>query len=132
MSFDYVISLTEGVASTYWGPLFLVLASSGIAFVTIVAGTLLRPKSPSATKNEMYECGNHPSGDAQDRIPMRYYTVAMLFLLFDAEVIFLWPWAVAYRAEGALFLIEAIIFVAIVGFGYVYAWSKGAFEWKSL
>lgn len=132
MTLEEILSLTEGVASPYWGPIFLITVAAGVAVVTLVLGQLVRPSYKSDEKLEAYECGNHPTGDAREQIPIRYYTVAMLFLLFDVEAIFLWPWAVKYRFEGALFLVEAGIFMGLVGFGYLYAWSKGAFEWKRL
>lgn len=115
--------------SPWWGPIFLLLAALLVGVVTILLGRLVRPNHGSKVKDQAYECGNDPVGDAREEIPIRYYTVAMLFLLFDAEAIFLWPWAVAFKKEGLFFLLEAFVFIAVVGVGYVYAWRRGAFEW---
>ena len=122
--------LNAPAPSPYWGPVLLCGFGLIVGVGSIVVGSVVRPKNPSDVKLQPYECGMDPVGDAQERIPIRYYTVAMLFLLFDAEAIFLWPWAVAYKQEGTLFLIEALTFIILVGFGYVYAWNRGAFEWK--
>jgi NADH-quinone oxidoreductase subunit A len=118
-------------ASPYWGILFVLLVALGVGLGAILLGWLVRPRVSNASKLKPYECGIDPVGDARSRIPVRYYTTAMLFLLFDAEAIFLWPWAVAFRREGLFFLMEAVVFIVIVGLGYAYAWRKGAFEWTS-
>lgn len=124
--------LFTGDISPYWGPFFFLLAAGAFAAIALLLGKAVRPRLSTEVKRQAYECGIDPIGDARERIPIRYYTVAMLFLLFDAEAIFLWPWAVAYNKEGVFFVVEALIFIVVVGFGYVYAWSKGAFEWRKI
>jgi len=123
--------LSEAGLSPYWGILMMFAGAASVGFGAILLGIIVRPKYETAAKLEAYECGIDPVGDARERIPVRYYTVAMLFLLFDAEAIFLWPWAVAYGSEGMFFVIEALIFIVIVGVGYAYAWRRGAFEWTA-
>lgn len=76
-----------------------------------------------------YECGIDPIGDARERISVRFYMVAMLFLIFDVETIFLFPWAVVYDRLALFGLVEMVIFIGILVVGYYYAWRKGAFEW---
>ncbi|MGH2363417.1 MAG: NADH-quinone oxidoreductase subunit A [Chloroflexota bacterium] len=108
--------------------LFIVV---GIAFgggTFLVAG-LLRPNNPNPVKQETYECGAPLIGDARDRFNVRYYVVAMLYLVFDLEVVFLYPWAVQYDKLGVFGLLEMVVFVAILLVGYFYAWKKGALEW---
>lgn len=123
--------LSEGNISPYWGILFMTAGAFAAGLAPLLLGLFLRPKYVTDRKSRPYECGIDPVGDVHERIPVRYYTVAMLFLLFDAEALFLWPWAVAYRSEGLFFVMEAIIFIVIVGVGYAYAWRKGAFEWMA-
>jgi NADH-quinone oxidoreductase subunit A len=76
-----------------------------------------------------YECGIDPIGDARERFSVRFYMVAMLFLIFDVETIFLFPWAVIYDRLALFGLVEMLIFIAVLVVGYYYAWRKGAFEW---
>ncbi|MEK8022497.1 MAG: NADH-quinone oxidoreductase subunit A [Candidatus Hydrogenedentota bacterium] len=117
--------------SPWWGILCLVIVALLVGAAAILIGKLFRPRHATDVKLEPYECGIDPVGDARDRIPVRYYTTAMLFLLFDAEAIFLWPWAVAFKSEGFFFLMEALVFIVVVGVGYAYAWRRGAFEWTT-
>lgn len=109
----------------------MLLIALAVGAAAILIGKLLRPHRDDGFKRDAYECGIDPVGDARERIPVRYYTTAMLFLLFDAEAIFLWPWAVAFKSEGLFYFGEAIVFIAIVGVGYAYAWRRGAFEWTT-
>lgn len=103
----------------------------GLAFgvVTLLFGALIRPNRPNETKLSAYECGNPPFMDSRQRVFVRYYMVAVLFVLFDLEAVFLYPWAVVYRKIGIFGLIEMIIFILILLVGYAYAWRKGALEW---
>ena len=109
--------------------LFAVLASV-FAVVGLVAGSLIRPTGRDQEgKLEPYECGVEPVRDARQRFSVRFYIVAMLFLIFDVETIFLFPWAVQFRQLALFGFIEMVIFIAILIFGYVYAWKRGALEW---
>lgn len=124
--------LAQEGSSPYWGILFMLLIAVGIGLAAILIGWMVRPRSKNAAKQSAYECGMDPVGDTRGRIPVRYYTVAMLFLLLDAEAIFLWPWATAFLGEsGLVYLVEAVVFIAVVGLGYAYVWRQGAFEWKT-
>ncbi len=101
--------------------------------VALAASHLLRPRHPSATKEATYECGTVPVGRAWYQVHVRYYIYALLFVLFDVEVAFLYPWAAIFRRlDGfTLFLlIDVLIFLVILVFGLVYAWRKGALEWE--
>ena len=98
----------------------------GLLFVAQNVG----PKSPNPVKAEPFESGNPPRGDARIRFSVRFYLVAMLFLIFDLEVVFLYPWAILFRQLGLLGLIEMGIFLGILLIGFIYAWKKGALEWN--
>ena len=106
-----------------------------LALAIVIAGgmlglsSLLGPKKPSPEKNASYECGIIPAEDARKAVWVRYYLVAMLFILFDIETVFLYPWAVIYRSLGLFGLMEMLVFLAILLIGYVYAWKKGALQW---
>ncbi len=108
--------------------IFLVIAIS-LPIVGLGVGRLIRPFRPSSSKLSPYECGIDPETDARSRISVRYYIIAILFVIFDVETIFLFPWAIIY-GELALFgLIEMFIFLGILIVGYFYVWKKGALEW---
>ena len=110
-----------------------VLISFGIAALVVVillgAGALLRPRRPSAVKAEAFECGNPASGPAWGRFSVKFYLTAILFIVFDVEVVFLYPWAVVFRSLGLFGFVEMAIFVLVLGLGFVYVWRKGALEW---
>ncbi len=97
--------------------------------VTLVIAAVLRPASYNKTKVEAYECGVPASGEARARYPVRFYILAVLFVVFDVETIFLFPWAVKYRVLGLFGFIEMFVFLGILIIGYAYAWKKGALEW---
>src|SRR5213594_4151187 len=96
----------------------------------IGAGALLRPRRPSAIKAEPFECGNPPSGPAWGRFSVKFYLTAILFVLFDVEVVFLYPWAVTFRPLGMFGFVEMAIFVVVLALGFAYVWRKGALEWS--
>jgi len=107
----------------------------GIVFwmVALAASHLLRPSRPSAAKESTYECGIEPVGRAWYQVHVRYYIYALLFVLFDVEVAFLYPWASIFRRlDGyqTILFIEVAVFLVILVFGLVYAWRKGALEWE--
>lgn len=108
----------------------MILVATVIAVAAIVLGGLFGPKRPSAVKTEPYESGIAPIGPGTRRMPVAFYLVAVLFILFDIEVIFFLPWAVTFRSLGLFGLIEMAIFIAILLVGYLYAWKKGALEWE--
>ena len=108
--------------------IFLVIAIT-FPVVTILAAKLIRPSSPSVTKLEAYECGIKAASDSRGRYTVRFYIIAILFVIFDVETIFLFPWAVRYRQFGWFGIWEVAVFLAILAVGYVWAYKKGALEW---
>ena len=108
-----------------------VAVATGFAVFTLVFAGLLHPEKYNKVKLEPYECGIEPLTDARDRYSIRYYLVAMLFVIFDVETVFMFPWAVMMdRPALAVFLLfEMIVFLLILVVGYYYAWQKGALEW---
>ncbi len=108
----------------------------GIALpvVALSVGRLLRPHDPSADKSVTYESGVDPTGDSWVQFNVRYYLFALLFVIFDVEAVFLYPWAVSYNAlrsdMGLMMLLEMVIFVFFLVIGLLYAWKKKVLEWK--
>jgi NADH-quinone oxidoreductase subunit A len=107
---------------------FIVIALA-FGVVTLIISYLVQPKYPEPEKLSTYECGSEPFSDARMPFPVRYYIFAMLFVIFDIEVIFLYPWAVVFDKIGLIGLVEMLIFIALFLVAYVYAWRKGALEW---
>jgi NADH-quinone oxidoreductase subunit A len=97
--------------------------------VAIIAAKLVRPSAPFTSKLEAYECGIKAASDSRGRYTVRFYIVAILFVIFDVETIFLFPWAVRYRAFGWFGVVEVGVFLVILFFGYIWAFKKGALEW---
>ena len=110
--------------------LILLVISTVMAVVVIVLGAIIGPRHPTPRKLQPYESGMTPIGPAQRRFPIKFYLIAVLFILFDVEIIFLYPWAVVFRQLGWFGFIEMLIFVGILSVGYVYAWRQGALEWE--
>ncbi len=107
----------------------LLLFATVLAVLVVVIGDSFGPKHPSRIKYAPYESGMPPVGEGTRRQPIRFYRIAMLFILFDIEVVFFLPWAVVFRRLGLFGLIEMAVFIVIVLVGYIYAWKKGALEW---
>ena len=106
----------------------------GVIAVAFVVGTLLvsryvQPREGSPEKLSPYECGSEPISDARNPFPVRYYVIAMLFVIFDIEVIFLYPWAIVFDKIGFIGFLEMIVFLALFVVAFIYAWGKGALEW---
>ena len=111
-------------------PIFIFIAFIGVLIpVTLLAAKLVRPDNPSKTKLMPYECGIDPVDSSRGRYTVRYYIVAILFVVFDVETIFLFPWAVRYRSLGWFGVAEVAVFLAILIVGYYWAYKKGALEW---
>ncbi|HLB94968.1 MAG TPA: NADH-quinone oxidoreductase subunit A [Nitrospiria bacterium] len=106
-----------------------IMATIAFAVATLVISYYLQPRLPHKEKLDPYECGSDPISDARMPYPVRYYIIAMLFVIFDIEVIFLYPWAVAFFKLKFLGFLEMMIFIALFLAGYIYAWRKGALEW---
>ncbi len=107
----------------------MVVLATVVALIAIGLGTLFGPKKQSEAKSMPYESGMNPYGEGTRRMPVRFYLIAVLFILFDIEVVFFLPWAIVFRQLGLFGLIEMVIFIVILLVGYVYAWKKGALEW---
>ena len=107
-----------------------------MALVALIFGVMMAnfskwigPKRPDVDKLSVYESGMVPIGSTRERVSVKYYIVAMLFIIFDIEIVFLYPWAVTFMKLGTFALIEMFIFIALLFVGYLYALKKGAFEW---
>src|SRR5215813_6452532 len=111
-------------------PIFIFLAVAvALPVVTILAARLIRPSSPFTTKLEAYECGIRAASDSRGRYTVRFYIVAILFVIFDVETVFLFPWAVRYRQLSWFGVAEVAVFLVILAVGYVWAYKKGALKW---
>ncbi len=110
--------------------LIMALLVGGIAALFIVCSVVLGPKKPSPVKDDPFECGFASEGVTHRPAPVRFYLMALLFILFDVELAFLWPWAVAYRDLGLFGFVEMLVFFVVVGVGFIYAWKMGALEWE--
>jgi NADH-quinone oxidoreductase subunit A len=108
----------------------LIIFATGLALFIVGLGHLFGPRRPSERKGQPYESGMVPYGPGQRRVPVHFYLIAVLFILFDIEIIFLLPWAVVLREIKLLGLIEMMVFIVILLAGLVYAWKKGALEWE--
>ena len=117
------------MAEQYLPILITFCLAGGIVAVMVSLGRLLGPSRPSAVKSAPFECGNPPTGTAWKRFSVKFYMTAILFIVFDVEVVFLYPWAVLFRRLGWFGLAEMIIFVAVLGLALLYVWRKGALEW---
>jgi len=112
-------------------PLLVLFTLAGVVvLVLLFIAQKVGPKSTNPVKAEPFESGNPPRGDARIRVSVRFYLVAMLFLIFDLEVVFLYPWAILFRHLGLFGLIEMGIFLGILLIGFIYVWKKGALEWN--
>ncbi len=112
-------------------PLSVLFALAAVlAFLVILLGAIFGPRRPTTKKSAPYESGMIPYGQGQRRFSVRYYLIAVLFILFDVETIFFIPWAVVLRKLGMTGIIEMLLFVGILMVGFVYAWKKGALEWE--
>lgn len=112
--------------------LLMFVVAAGITGAILLLTYFLGPRRPGDVKLSPYESGKEASGDARVRFPVRFYIIAMLFVLFDIELVFFYPWAVVYKrylALGSFILIEMVVFIGLLLVGYVYAWKRGAFEW---
>ena len=118
------------VLSGYEYFLVFLIISLLIPVAALVASKLLRPDGPGAAGRTTYESGCEPIGGAWIQFNIRYYMFALVFVIFDVETVFLYPWAVAFHSLGLLAFVEALIFIAILVVGLVYAWRKGALEWS--
>jgi NADH-quinone oxidoreductase subunit A len=109
--------------------LFLVVAAS-IGVVLLLVGFFLAPRNPDSEKRSPYECGFEAFEDARTKFDVRYYLVAILFIIFDLEIAFLFPWAVVFQGMGLVPIVAMTIFLGILVVGFAYEWKKGALDWE--
>jgi NADH-quinone oxidoreductase subunit A len=109
--------------------LVMALIVGGIAAAFVVASALLGPRRRSRVKDQPFECGIPSEGFTHQPVPVRFYLMALLFILFDVELAFLFPWAVVFRDLGMAGFVSMLVFFVVVGVGFVYAWKIGALEW---
>ena len=115
---------------SYLPILTLIVIAVGFSIGSIVMSRLIGQKKPSEVKLAPYECGVPTFGNARERFSVKFYLVAVLFILFDIEIVFLYPWAVAFDQLGLMAIVEMFLFIALLLVGYVYVWKKGALEWE--
>ncbi|MCL4458041.1 MAG: NADH-quinone oxidoreductase subunit A [Nitrospirae bacterium] len=117
------------IPTEYLPVLLLMAAAFAIGVGALVMGGIFRLRRPYKEKLMPYESGNPPIGEPRERFSVKYYIIAMLFVIFDVEAVFLYPWAVVYDKIGLYALVEMMLFIAILVAGYIYAWKKEAFKW---
>jgi NADH-quinone oxidoreductase subunit A len=118
------------VLAEYWPVLLFIVIAVGIGVALLVFGLLAGPTRPDPEKLTPYECGYEPFEDARARFDVRYYLLAILFIIFDLEVAFLFPWAVVFKQIGMIAMIEMGLFLVLLTLGFAYVWKKGALEWE--
>jgi NADH-quinone oxidoreductase subunit A len=118
------------VLEHYFPILLFILVGLAFGVVPMLAGWLLAPNRPDSQKLSPYECGFEAFEDARMKFDVRYYLVAILFILFDLEIAFLFPWAVVLKEIGLFGFVAMVIFLGILVVGFIYEWAKGALEWE--
>jgi NADH-quinone oxidoreductase subunit A len=119
-----------GTIAQYSHLMMMFLAAAFIGGAALMAGALMGPKKRGTAKLEAYESGNPVEGNARERFPVHFYLVGMLFILFDIETAFLFPLAVTFQSLPQFLFVQAIIFIGVLGVGYVYIFRKGVLKWK--
>ncbi len=117
------------VLENYFPILLFILVGLAVGVGPLLLGLLVAPHKPDAAKNSPYECGFEAFEDARMRFDVRYYLVAILFILFDLEIAFLFPWAVVLQEIGLFGFVAMLMFLAVLVIGFIYEWKKGALEW---
>lgn len=121
--------MTEGALPSYVPVLILGVVAIGFGIFTLALSWLLGRPRPNAQKSSAYECGVPPIGNARERFPIKFFLVCMIFILFDVDAAFLYPWALIYRSLGVFGFVEMAVFILLLGSGFVYAWKVGALDW---
>jgi NADH-quinone oxidoreductase subunit A len=117
------------IPSEYLPVLIFIIIATLFGLGALLIGTIFRPKKPYPAKLMPYESGVNPVGEPRYRFSIRFYVIAMLFVVFDVEAVFIYPWAVVFDKIGIYAFIEMVIFIGILLVGYIYAWDKEAFQW---
>ena len=125
--------MTPDTALAPYGPLLVVLlVAGGLGALVSFMSALLGPRRPSAIKSTIFEAGSEPSpGSARQRFAVKFYVIALLFIVFDVETVFLYPWAVNFKALGWFGYLEMLVFALTLVIGLAYVWKKGALDWES-
>jgi len=137
MSFTSLLATLDAAPPSSWAPvILLIIIAVGFATMNLLLSSIVGPTRTGPGKEQVYESGMVPIGDTRKRFNVRFYVVAMIFLVFDVEIIFFYPWATVFPdavvrdpAMASLMLAEMLIFVAILLVAYIYAWGKGVFQW---
>ena len=114
----------------YWPVLLFIGVAVGLGIALLTIGLLVGPRRPESDKLSPYECGFEAFEDARMQFDVRYYLLAILFIIFDLEIAFLFPWAVVFQHIGIVALIEMALFLLLLVIGFAYVWKKGALEWE--
>lgn len=120
----------EGLLSEYLPILIFIGIATAIASVAVLGSYIVAPQRPDVEKNSAYECGFEAFEDARHKFDVRFYLVAILFIIFDLEVAFLFPWAISLGSIGVFGFWSMMVFLGILTIGFVYEWRKGALEWE--
>jgi NADH-quinone oxidoreductase subunit A len=121
--------MTENLPQSYAPLLIHLLVAMGLSGVILIASSLIGRHLPSLVKDQPYECGITPAGDAREPFSVKFYLVAMIFILFDVEAVFLYPWAYIFRELGWFGFVEMLVYILVLMAGYAYIWKKGALDW---
>jgi NADH-quinone oxidoreductase subunit A len=122
--------MQNGYLDTYAPLLLMFLLACGLAGALIAVSTLVGKHKRTPEKDQPYECGIRPTGDAREPVSVHFYMVALIFILFDIEAIFLYPWALVYRDLNLFGFVEMVLYIIILLAGYIFLWKKGALDWN--
>ncbi|MGB8542407.1 MAG: NADH-quinone oxidoreductase subunit A [Candidatus Acidiferrales bacterium] len=128
--YNSALKMNSNYLDSYGSLLLMFVLAMGLAGALVVVSTLVGRHKRSREKDEPYECGIHPTGDAREPISVQFYMVALLFILFDIEAIFLYPWALVYRQLQVFGFVEMLLYIIILLAGYIFLWKKGALDWN--
>ncbi|MGH9747762.1 MAG: NADH-quinone oxidoreductase subunit A [Candidatus Acidiferrales bacterium] len=122
--------MNSNYLDNYGSLLLMFILAAGLSGALIVVSTLVGKHKRTAEKDQPYECGIAPTGDARDPVSVQFYMVALLFILFDIEAIFLYPWALVYHDLKLFGFVEMLVYIIILLAGYIFLWKKGALDWN--
>ena len=128
-----LLLITLIMIENYFPIIIVFLVAAGFAFVSLIATHFFGPRVPNAVKMMPYESGVDQVGDTRIRFSIRFFLIALLFIIFDIEIVFLYPWAVVFKdflSAGPFIFFEMVVFLAILAFGFVYVWRNGALDWE--
>jgi NADH-quinone oxidoreductase subunit A len=127
---DYILLIGAIMLDNWLFVGLLLFVAAGLPALPIIIARIVAPRKPSPQKLETYECGIETVGDTWVQFKMQYYIYALVFLIFDVEIIFLYPWAVAFDKLPLLGVVAGVVFIFLLGDGLLYAWRKGSLEWR--